>query len=126
MTPGGSLRVFFLDNTQNCGCFGSDFSNTQTRRFFGSDIFKCLLGQQFFYSDFFFKYVEPTKIEGPPHNRYLSMLGGYQKMAENRAKFQAGFKSNTSEYSPESYPVGNLFIVSENRSLEIMSLLIYN
>jgi hypothetical protein len=75
---------------------------------------------------FFFKYVEPTKIEGPPHNRYLSMLGGYQKMAENRAKFQAGFKSNTSEHSPESYPVGNLFVVCENRSLEIMSLLIYN
>jgi hypothetical protein len=54
MTPGGSLRVFFR-NTQNWWCFGSDFSNTQTRRFFGSEIFKRLLEQQFFYADFFFE-----------------------------------------------------------------------
>jgi hypothetical protein len=41
-------------------------------------------------------------------------------------KFQAGFKLNTFEYSLESYRVWYLFIVSENQSLEIMSLLICN
>ncbi len=48
-------ECFFFWNTQNWWCFGSDFSNNQTRRFFGSEIFKCLLEQQFFYSNFFFQ-----------------------------------------------------------------------
>jgi hypothetical protein len=89
----------FFWNTQNWWCFDSNFSNTQTRRFFCSEFFKCLLEQRFFYSDFFSNTWNQQKLKD--HLKFLI----YQCWADikNWLKIGQSFKLDLS-WKPPSIP----------------------